>query len=684
MRTNPMLANTSGITVTGPELEVLLKAADPGFKAKAGTKPVMGWVAPDDIEGHKPRWAERFISIGDKVRWAVGSAPDFDLWLVFGDDNGINQSSYLGKAPKYNAMCGKTLTALSLATRVPYKGKLYDAQPLSADLENTQARPQNIQTFSRHIDALLRVAAAEEKLMFPELKVYEVDTSQLLTLHLDPPEALAIAIHALVAGGFPERFAMAVKRSTVEAEPGLADPVYTEGVYHGYYAPGATVKLVDPRAVSKALAAAGGNDAIVAAYENYGKFSRDWFKSHAPVARVNPRLTGPKRHSPLSMQVILDTGLEEDRPGSKGSSWPGATHFEARFAERTGLGSEETPAVRGAKIRRISQQIAQILNDTAPATIPLTEHGGTLRTLVPIPGWGCAFLWAHKHRLILRSWWPAGCEVGVKSAWPVEASKQIADLLAANQMNHLGGAEAISATHGPVDRVNPLVTWPHEQLSMKDVEPPLRVAYRKGAKEHFTKAYANIPEKIHVVRKGGSPSARDVYQRFPGQLILELPRSMRDVLGPSMKQETYEHIMSLPPNDTDHVTAFTPFTLFHRLGDRIAGITGIYGLPPVIGPSTKKAMEMFHGVAAVLKDSVPLAAKKGTYIVNTAAGRKNLLIDSYNIMADMFAKYMITGKMDVLNEEAMDLLEGPGMGEMVMAEIAPGLRAMRALAPFYY
>jgi hypothetical protein len=95
-------------------------------------------------------------------------------------------------------------------------------------------------------------------------------------------------------------------------------------------------------------------------------------------------------------------------------------------------------------------------------------------------------------------------------------------------------------------------------------------------------------------------------------------------------------------------------------------------------------MEMFHGVAAVLKDSVPLAAKKGTYIVNTAAGRKNLLIDSYNIMADMFAKYMITGKMDVLNEEAMDLLEGPGMGEMVMAEIAPGLRAMRALAPFYY
>ena len=683
MRTNPMLANTSGITVTGPELEVLLKAADPGYKAKAGTKPVMGWVAPDDIEGHKPRWAERFIPIGDKVRWAVGSAPDFDLWLVFGDDNGINQSSYLGKAPKYNAMCGKTLTALSLATRVPFKGKLYDAQPLSADLENTQARPQNIQTFSRHIDALLRVAAAEEKLMFPELKVYEVDTSQLLTLHLDPPEALAIAIQTLAAGGFPERFAMAVKRSTVEAEPGLADPVYTEGVYHGYYAPGATVKLVDPRAVSKALAAAGGNDAIVAAYENYGKFSRDWFKSHAPVARVNPRLTGPKRHSPLSMQVILDTGLEEDRPGSKGSPWPGATHFEARFAERTGLGSEETPSVRGEKIRRISQQIAQILNNTAPPSIPLTEHGGTLRTLVPIPGWGCVFLWAYKHRLILRSWWPAGCEVGVKSAWPAEASKQIADLLAANQMNHPGGAEAISATHGPVDRVNPLVTWPHEQLSMKNVESPLRVAYRKGAKEHFKKAYENITENIHVIRTGGYPSAEDVVKRYPKDIVLEIPRSMKDIFSEDIPQEDYDAIMALPSGEPGHVSPFTPFVLFHRLGDKMLAAMAQNIFPYNMPPEILTALDRFRSVAGALANIVDKAREKNTYIVNTAAGRKHALTDPDNIMSDMFAKYMMTGKTDVLNLEAVDLLVQPGAGKVILKMIEPGLKTMRLMAHYY-
>jgi len=176
-------------------------------------------------------------------------------------------------------------------------------------------------------------------------------------------------------------------------------------------------------------------------------FSKAFFAKSNPSLRNQQqkrhKATGHKRHSPLSTQVTADTGLEEDRPSSTGSPWPGATHFEARFAERTGFGSGEAPAVRAEKIRRISQQIVQILNDTAPATISLTAHGGTLRTLVPIPGWGCAFVWAYKHRLILRSWWPAGCEVGVESAWPAEASTRIAAMLSANWVNSPKAADAV-------------------------------------------------------------------------------------------------------------------------------------------------------------------------------------------------------------------------------------------------
>jgi hypothetical protein len=180
-------------------------------------------------------------------------------------------------------------------------------------------------------------------------------------------------------------------------------------------------------------------------------FSKAFFAKSNPSLRNQQqkrhKATGHKRHSPLSTQVTLDTGLEEDRPSSTGSPWPGATHFEARFAERTGFGSGEAPAVRAEKIRRISQQIVQILNDTAPATISLTAHGGTLRTLVPIPGWGCAFVWAYKHRLILRSWWPAGCEVGVESAWPAEASTRIADMLFANWFDQ---SKVIDASNNPL------------------------------------------------------------------------------------------------------------------------------------------------------------------------------------------------------------------------------------------
>jgi hypothetical protein len=383
------------------------------------------------------------------------------------------------------------------------------------------------------------------------------------------------------------------------------------------------------------------------------------------------------------MQVILDTGLEEDRPSSKGSPWPGATHFEARFAERTGLASEETPSVRGEKIRRISQQIAQILNNTAPPSIPLTEHGGTLRTLVPIPGWGCVFLWAYKHRLILRSWWPAGCEVGVKSAWPAEASKQIADLLAANQMNHPGGAEAISATHGPVDRVNPLVTWPHEQLSMKNVESPLRVAYRKGAKEHFKKAYENITENIHVIRTGGYPSAEDVVKRYPKDIVLEIPRSMKDIFSEDIPQEDYDAIMALPSGEPGHVSPFTPFVLFHRLGDKMLAAMAQNIFPYNMPPEILTALDRFRSVAGALANIVDKAREKNTYIVNTAAGRKHALTDPDNIMSDMFAKYMMTGKTDVLNLEAVDLLVQPGAGKVILKMIEPGLKTMRLMAHYY-
>jgi hypothetical protein len=168
-------------------------------------------------------------------------------------------------------------------------------------------------------------------------------------------------------------------------------------------------------------------------------WKRGWSEAHVKATPFdfskNGKAVGKKRHSPLSKKVILDTGLEMDRPQSKIEPWSGATHFEARLAERTGIGAGDPPSVKSHRFHQIAQRIVDILNETMPEQIPLTEHGGTMRALVPVPGWGCAFLWAYKHRLILRSWWPIGSEVGVQSAWPEETSRRIAALLRENELH---------------------------------------------------------------------------------------------------------------------------------------------------------------------------------------------------------------------------------------------------------
>lgn len=178
-------------------------------------------------------------------------------------------------------------------------------------------------------------------------------------------------------------------------------------------------------------------------------WNRGWSEAHNKATPFdfskNGKAVGKKRHSPLSKKIILDTGLEMDRPQSKVEPWPGATHFEARLAERTGIGAGDPPSVKSHRFHQIAQQIVDILNETMPDQIPLTKHGGTMRALVPVPGWGCAFLWAYKHRLILRSWWPIGSEVGVQSAWPEETSRRIAVLLEQQSIK----ANTTETTPGP-------------------------------------------------------------------------------------------------------------------------------------------------------------------------------------------------------------------------------------------
>lgn len=130
-----------------------------------------------------------------------------------------------------------------------------------------------------------------------------------------------------------------------------------------------------------------------------------------------------ERHLPASETIVVDQGLEDDRKFLSTRGWPGATHLEVRLHERA-----DVPQRRAADVAR---ELVRILNVYRPAHVKPEAHGGTARVLVPIPGWGCAFLWAYNKKLILRSWWPRGSEAGVPQLWPAEAIKQIQRVLEA-------------------------------------------------------------------------------------------------------------------------------------------------------------------------------------------------------------------------------------------------------------
>ena len=246
-----MLADTRGITSVGDALSVLVKAADPAYQPK-GFTPVLGWTSAEDTEGRQPKWAQRIVRITPHAAWALGPAPAYDLWLVLTDGKDLVRSSYLGQKGGYAALCGKTLTALSLASPLSKDVLVYDVASPETDYERGGARPTAIQTFSATLEVALRVAAVEEGLFYPDLKVYRVRSSALSSLYGDPNRVFSMALIQLTNADFP-LLAREVNMRTRAAEPELESPVHDLDVAHGYYAPDTKVAVVDQADVADLL-----------------------------------------------------------------------------------------------------------------------------------------------------------------------------------------------------------------------------------------------------------------------------------------------------------------------------------------------------------------------------------------------------------------------------------------------
>ena len=232
----------------------------------------------------------------------------------------------------------------------------------------------------------------------------------------------------------------------------------------------------------------------------------------------------------------------------------------------------------------------------------------------------------------------------------------------------------------PMARGNPLGQWVQvwQPSSMTEVEPPLRVAYRKGAKDQFEKTYAKIPETIHVVLGGEfreAPSAVDKSRLNKKDWIAHIPRSLREVVS-TVSEESYQKFLGEKRGSPNKPAPFTPFTVLHRLADGYIGT--------MLTAFTQEQVEAFEpppayydlsrmmDVAEVLFE---VSLRFNAPVVDTAAGREMLLLDETNLVADLFAKYVLTGKVALTKE--LERIFWPEKLRYITEILEEGLQSMR-------
>lgn len=96
-------------------------------------------------------------------------------------------------------------------------------------------------------------------------------------------------------------------------------------------------------------------------------------------------------------RVAIDRGLESSRSNPDSGAWEGCTHLELRLHQRTGILKESAPALALA--------LVEVLNEAGHG-LSAMPHGGTHRCLIGAGNYGSAFVWIHKGRTVLRTWYP--------------------------------------------------------------------------------------------------------------------------------------------------------------------------------------------------------------------------------------------------------------------------------------
>ena len=187
---------------------------------------------------------------------------------------------------------------------------------------------------------------------------------------------------------------------------------------------------------------------------------------------------------------------------------------------------------------------------------------------------------------------------------------------------------------------NPLVEFRRpEGVSWRDVPSPEAPLWAPNAETRFREVLRNVPFDLTVVvvRPGTSEAVYQEVHRTVAQLRPEGEARGVFYAVTGSAARTQGRAADLPKWDEERISPMTPFVVLHRIYDSVDPTFPEENFPDDLDE------DVFYGTSRLVRDAASRTSRVCAG-VDTAAGRHQALADDAQAMADLFAKWCITGR----------------------------------------
>jgi hypothetical protein len=161
----------------------------------------------------------------------------------------------------------------------------------------------------------------------------------------------------------------------------------------------------------------------------------------------------------------------------------------------------------------------------------------------------------------------------------------------------------------------------------KDMHKSLQPLLTTAAPERYKIYLKHVPLDLEVWVCGDNLCGLD-----PREIELVAARTRKTVIV-AFPDSAPPHLRSKPKGDALHISPFTPFTLLHRLGDELGDKL-----------RETKLTDLMYVLTLARTGTTEAPGTLLSAGVDTETGRRSLFVDVGNVRADLFAKYLLTGK----------------------------------------